>query len=313
MYLGLDIGSAYVKVSNGLKFAACVVEGEREQDSPSTCYQLDWNGTSWLVGDELLGGVRFVEIDKYSKEEYQVMVLTALALSATADYVDVKLVTGVPVDYLNSHAAKYQQALKALKRQVVHLRGYNIDKKVTINLSDAYVVEQAALNLGNPDAYDYPSLFLDFGGGTFDASYWVLDEQAMPHRTKKLSDYNLGFDKVLQQYSDALKENYDYSDDWTYCREYLHQDSLFLDGEDKDTKSIRDRILSRYAKRIFTVINSKNMNYRTVRKIFLLGGCANVMQPYLQDVFKKATLVVDEDPQFSNARLFEEIAHTVFS
>ena len=67
MFLGLDIGNAYIKVSNGLKFAACVVEGEREQDSPSTCYQLDWNGVSWLVGDELFGGVRFVEIDKYNK------------------------------------------------------------------------------------------------------------------------------------------------------------------------------------------------------------------------------------------------------
>ena len=129
----------------------------------------------------------------------------------------------------------------------------------------------------------------------------------------KLSDYNLGFDKVLQQYADSLKETYDYSEDWTFCREYIHQDSIFLDGEDKDTKTIRDRILSRYAKRIFTVINSKNMNYRTVRKIFILGGCAGVMQPYLQDVFKKANLEVDTDPQFSNARLFEEVAHAVFS
>lgn len=313
MFLGLDIGNAYIKVSNGLKFAACVVEGEREQDSPSTCYQLDWNGVSWLVGDELLGGVRFVEIDKYNKEEYQVMVLTALALSATADYVDIKLVTGVPVDYLNSHALKYQQALKALKKQEVHVKGFNLDKRVIINISDAYVVEQAALNLGDPDAYDYPSLFLDFGGGTFDASYWVLDEMLLPRRSKKLSDYNLGFDKILQQYADLLKEEYDYSEDWTFCREYIQQDTLFLDGEDVDTKSIRDRILSRYAKRIFTVINSKNMNYRTVRKIFLLGGCANVMLPYLQKVFPKSTLEVDFEPQFSNARLFEDIAHEVFS
>lgn len=312
MFLGLDIGNAYIKVSNGLKFAACVVEGEREQDSPSTCYQLDWNGVSWLVGDELLGGVRFVEIDKYNKEEYQVMVLTALALSATADYVDVKLVTGVPVDYLNSHAFKYQQVLKTLKKEKVHIKGFNLDKQVIINVSDAYVVEQAALNLGEPDAYDYPSLFLDFGGGTFDASYWVLDEMSLPRRSKKLSDYNLGFDKVLQQYADALKEEYDYSEDWTFCREYIQQDTLFLDGEDIDTKSIRDRILSRYAKRIFTVINSKNMNYRTVRKIFLLGGCAHVMLPYLQKAFPKATLEVDTDPQFSNARLFEDIAHEVF-
>ena len=313
MFLGLDIGNAYIKVSNGLKFAACVVEGEREQDSPSTCYQLDWNGVSWLVGDELLGGVRFVEIDKYNKEEYQVMVLTALALSATADYVDIKLVTGVPVDYLNSHALKYQQALKALKKQEVHIKGFNLDKRVIINISDAYVVEQAALNLGDPDAYDYPSLFLDFGGGTFDASYWVLDEMLLPRRSKKLSDYNLGFDKILQQYADLLKEEYDYSEDWTFCQEYIQQDTLFLDGEDVDTKSIRDRILSRYAKRIFTVINSKNMNYRTVRKIFLLGGCANVMLPYLQKAFPKATLEVDFEPQFSNARLFEDIAHEVFS
>ena len=313
MFLGLDIGNAYIKVSNGLKFAACVVEGEREQDSPSTCYQLDWNGVSWLVGDELFGGVRFVEIDKYNKEEYQVMVLTALALSATADYVDIKLVTGVPVDYLNSHALKYQQALKALKKQEVHIKGFNLDKRVIINISDAYVVEQAALNLGDPDAYDYPSLFLDFGGGTFDASYWVLDEMLLPRRSKKLSDYNLGFDKILQQYADLLKEEYDYSEDWTFCREYIQQDTLFLDGEDVDTKSIRDRILSRYAKRIFTVINSKNMNYRTVRKIFLLGGCANVMLPYLQKVFSKSTLEVDFEPQFSNARLFEDIAHEVFS
>ena len=313
MFLGLDIGNAYIKVSNGLKFAACVVEGEREQDSPSTCYQLDWNGVSWLVGDELFGGVRFVEIDKYNKEEYQVMVLTALALSATADYVDIKLVTGVPVDYLNSHALKYQQALKALKKQEVHVKGFNLDKRVIINISDAYVVEQAALNLGDPDAYDYPSLFLDFGGGTFDASYWVLDEMLLPRRSKKLSDYNLGFDKILQQYADLLKEEYDYSEDWTFCREYIQQDTLFLDGEDVDTKSIRDRILSRYAKRIFTVINSKNMNYRTVRKIFLLGGCANVMLPYLQKVFPKSTLEVDFEPQFSNARLFEDIAHELFS
>ena len=313
MFLGLDIGNAYIKVSNGLKFAACVVEGEREQDSPSTCYQLDWNGVSWLVGDELFGGVRFVEIDKYNKEEYQVMVLTALALSATADYVDIKLVTGVPVDYLNSHALKYQQALKALKKQEVHIKGFNLDKRVIINISDAYVVEQAALNLGDPDAYDYPSLFLDFGGGTFDASYWVLDEMLLPRRSKKLSDYNLGFDKILQQYADLLKEEYDYSEDWTFCREYIQQDTLFLDGEDVDTKSIRDRILSRYAKRIFTVINSKNMNYRTVRKIFLLGGCANVMLPYLQKVFSKSTLEVDFEPHFSNARLFEDIAHEVFS
>ena len=78
---------------------------------------------------------------------------------------------------------------KSLKKQTVRIKGYNLDKKVTINISDAYVVEQAALNLGDPEAYDYPSLFLDFGGGTFDASYWVLDEKGMPHRTKKLSDF----------------------------------------------------------------------------------------------------------------------------
>lgn len=313
MIVGVDVGNAYMKVSNRMKVASCVVEGFRENDSPSTCYQLDWNGTSWLVGDELEGGVRFVDMSKCEEEEYKVLVLTGLALAANSERCDVQMVTGVPVDYSNSHAGKYQQALKSIKTADVRLRGLGLDKKVKIVVKDAYVVEQAALNLGShAEDYEYPAMFLDFGGGTFDVSCWSLDEKGCPRRDRKHSDYDLGFDKIIQQFADSLKEQYDYSEDWTKCRDYLHQDTMFLDGEDVTIKTIRDRVLSRYAKRVHTVVRNKNMNYRNVRKIILLGGCADLMLPYLQQEFKKANFVVDEDPQFSNARLFEDIGRTLF-
>lgn len=305
--LGLDAGNAYMKTSEDVRFASVVEEGERKLDTPSTAYEVEINGTTWLVGDEREGGVRFITMDKCDEEEYKVLVLTAIALSCESDKVEVNLVTGIPVDFLNSHAAKYRDALMSIGEKEVKVKGSDFMKTVIIRIADAKVVDQGSINLTDEEV-EYPSMCVDFGGGTFDVSLWSLDENGTPQRDATYTAYDLGFDNVLQDYNLLLKERHEITTEWHKCRQYIDRDTLLVDGKDVNIKAYRDEILSRYVKKIHTRIKSRGMNYRLVRKINVIGGCAQTVLPYLEKEMKKATFNLVEEPQFANARSFKQIA-----
>jgi hypothetical protein len=76
---------------------------------------------------------------------------------------------------------------------------------------------------------------------------------------------------------------------------------------------IKNKHIGGYVSEIINMFPNQGFNVGALDKIYLLGGCASLVSPYFTEQYNNIKIEVEKDPQFTNSKLFWEIAKRNFS
>lgn len=306
--IGIDIGNSFTKTSEGIKFPSKVSKNYGKSYL-NDAYSVVLNEKDkFLVGDPL--GVSFTSSNKYLQQEYIVTLLTAVALSGKKwkkDRLDVNIVLGCPVEV-------YDYQKKSAKESAINLGPQSItigDYSCVVNIEDVIVAPQSAI-VGTKPVEHFPILVLDFGGGTLDVSLWCINDNNIPCKTydKTLDKY--GFDNVVDEFIRKLYLN-GISSTYEECLKYLNNPIMNTVFGRIDYSEIKDEILKDYVKNIFKDLMKYNLP-KFINTVYIIGGCSEVIKDYVvsEMQLQQDKVLVDENPQFSNANSYYQIGTVVW-
>lgn len=309
--LGIDIGNAFTKTSKGIKFQSKVSKdyGKSYLKNAHSVMLNDDENKKYLVGDPY--GITFTTSNKYNTNEYMVTLLTAVMLSCLDvedERLDVNIVLGCPVELYDIQKDICKNTAENLSPQLVTIN--NISK--IINIENVLVAPQSAI-VGDKPKEHFPILVMDFGGGTLDVSLWGLNNNSIPYKTYEKTLCNYGFDTIIDKF---IKELYIKNISCTYeeALNYLNNPIINTVFGSIDYTDIKDSILTWYIKSIFNDLLKYNMP-KLINTVYLIGGCTNLIKPYLVKEMNllEDKVIVDNNPQFSNANSYYSIGKVVWS
>lgn len=307
--LGVDIGNAYTKTSTGIKFPSKVSKSYGKSYLENAYSVVLNENEKYLVGDP--NGISFTSNNKYRQEEYIITLLTAIALSGREmkmDRLDVNLVLGCPVELFDAQKLLCKETAQNLAPQNITIGNYS----VVINIENVLVAPQSAV-VGDKPKEHFPIMVMDFGGGTLDVSIWDLDKDSNPYKTYDKTLNNYGFDSIINQF---IRQLYLQDINCTYeeALNYLNTPKIDTVFGSIDYSDIKDSIIREYIKNIFNDLLRYNMP-KLINTVHVIGGCSKLVRPYLIEEMKlqESKVIIDDNPQFSNAEAYYSIGKVVWS
>lgn len=321
MNIGLDIGNRYTKLSfdeKNISFPSIVAKGKRKGrfGSPGI-HEVFYNGTYYLIGSETQGAP-LKGNEKYSSEDYTILAMTAIALAASTkrfDAINVNVIIGTPADCYNTMADLYEEPISKIVNEDITIN----DVVVNITVDNVLAIPQSAVNLSPTKEVEYPCMFVDFGGGTLDVSYWneYIDEDgaSVPYIVLCKSYTEYGFDAVLKELATTLSMNTDIQckEKWFDMEKTIHKDTIKTATGIHNIKNMKDDLLNKYASDVYSSLTDDGFNIGSLDKVYLLGGCASLVGNYFKDLCNKTETELEPQPQFTNSKLFLEIAKRQFN
>jgi len=306
--LTVDIGNTFTKTSTNVIFASRVSALSKHGSQSTGVSNISWNGKLYTVGNK--EGKLNMEANKYMSEHYKLILLNAIALSFKGETkIRVRLAVGLPAEFYVDHNVALRNEIKKMEQETLTVNNITYD----IEILDVRVFKQGGtLSAETMEAFSYPMLLLDFGGGTLDVSHWKYEKDEFGNKvlgmTKASSFAQHGFQPTIEALltkfnsAEGSDGNYDLSD----AMEYLEDNELPF-GEANVLQSIKDLVLRPYVEKAISSINS-SFKPNTCKDIRIIGGPAVMLIEYLQTEFKKTQpkLIDNKNPQCANAMLFAE-------
>ncbi|RMF05248.1 MAG: ParM/StbA family protein [Chloroflexi bacterium] len=316
MQAGIDIGynaGKFVTDSRRASFASVVGTPTRQRFSVNGHQNeilLTVAGQSWLVGDSAVENSRFLKRreDRHwvDSEEYLVVALAGLSELTTANGVEVKLVTGLPVNYF-ADKSTVEQRLRGEHR--VQRAGRNAQR---FSITDIRVVPQPfgtllneALdqrgNLGQPELAGRVGV-IDIGGKTTN----ILSANKLAELPGETVSINLGGWDIIRQLREQLAEvvpDLELRDHELAA--VLRERRVRVAGEWIDLPKIDD-ILTPMADQVSGTIQQLWGSALRLDVILISGGGAHLIGDRLRQQFKQARVV--KSPVYANALGFWKLS-----
>lgn len=318
--ISIDIGNGYVKASNDrdgiLHFPTVVREnndveimGESQID-----YTIKINDTSYFLGDLAIikRGTRQFNISKtYNSDTNLYVALCSHILSKTKNS-EIELLLGLPYSYY-INLNKGQTIIQELEGKQFKTSYKGTEKNIKISNISVYPQGVGAYfyNLydtngkAKKDSERYvSSIFIDIGFRTIDVvGFEMFDKKFELIQEDSFSLENYGLVNAINNISNMVLHD--------TSREVRPTDIEFaIQNKESVISSIYGDIeLSKYeikayetlAKKIITEINTKNSeNLGRYENIFLTGGGASKLYPYMKEMYPAINL--QEDNVFCNAK-----------
>jgi len=308
MNAGIDIGYNRTKLAYGDRqtaaFASVVGTPIRERFSLNgrdSGIRLMEAGQEWLIGDEAAAHSlitnRSEARDWINKPDYYRLYLAAISQITTANYLELSIVTGLPVDYMDD---AQQLERRLMGRHTVQLVGRHSQ---TINTTFAKAIPQglaAALSLALDDKgrlvdQDFTTGWLgviDMGGGTvnFNSIYKLAE------MTNESASIRTGGWQLVRQTRDIIERVAPGADlrdnEVEIIIQQGHLGGLKIPG--------LDDLITPLADKIITTADNLWKGGHKLNQILVSGGGAHLFGRHIAKRWPRKTIILD-NPQYANA------------
>jgi plasmid segregation protein ParM len=293
MARGIDVGNGYTKF-NGQKFASRLKVGRKNSfgRQRKEIYNVEYEGTSYIVGE----GVPFTGDNRYFSKEYEICLLTALALgSGNEDFIEESIVVGLPEGKHKLIAESLEKHIRGLGQKQIKVE----DKEYTIRISDVIIFIEGAYPIKTEEEFNV--ITIDNGAGTICVSQWE-DLAIMKSRT-----YSEAMYAMYAEIADYLNEHKGADYLPTDIEKILNKKTVTIDQEEIDITDIRP-IIANHIKGIATFIRN-DFKVKDAKKIYLMGGGGADTFNYWKNEFK---LELVPNSQYINSEIYQAIAKEEF-
>ncbi|WWU66769.1 ParM/StbA family protein (plasmid) [Clostridium baratii] len=295
--IGIDLGNANVKTSNGIIFESKVKSGITKMNENDI--KVIYDGVEYTIGS--YDGALNISKRKYFKNAYKIKLLTAVAKSFNSNNISTNIVVGVPVEVFND-----KKLIEEIKN---HIEGFGLQKIVlndiekTINIEHVEVFCESAIVFSNREKFkNKKTLVIDFGGGTIDISFWdgLNLTKARTYKEGMITLYENIIKQVNIRYSTTLNSN--------IAIEMIGKQNFKINQEDKDIKFINS-IVETYIDGLTSYIN-QYFDVESADSIQLIGGGAIQLEKIIKDEYEKAELY--QNAEFANANNYEKVGELIW-
>ncbi len=292
MAIGIDVGNGYTKFGNQ-KFASRVKVGEINKfgKKKSEIHNVEYEGMNYIVGQ----GAIFTGDDRYFTKEYEICLLTAIALYCKKDFPKESIVVGLPEKKQKLLGDKLEDYLKSLGQKQITVDG----KKYTVRINDALVFIEGAYPI--LEGIEDNVIVIDNGAGTINVSQWedlsILNAQT----------YNEAMYKMYAEIAGYLNLNKGTDYNPMDVQKFFNDETITVDQKEVDITDAR-AIIASHIKEIASYIRN-DFDYKSAKKIYLIGGGGADTQTYWQDEFE---IKLIDDAQFINVKVYDAIAKDNF-
>lgn len=295
--IGIDLGNANVKTSNGIIFESKVKSGITKMNENDI--KVIYDGIEYTIGS--YDGALNISKRKYFKNAYKIKLLTAIAKSFNSNNISTNIVVGVPVEVFND-----KKLIEEIKN---HIEGFGLQKIIlndiekTINIEHVEVFCESAIVFSNREKFkNKKTLVIDFGGGTIDISFWdgLNLTKARTYKEGMITLYENIIKQVNIRYSTTLSSN--------IAIDMIGKQNFKINQEDKDIKFINS-IVETYIDGLISYIN-QYFDVESADSIQLIGGGAIQLEKIIKDEYEKAELY--QNAEFANANNYEKVGELIW-
>lgn len=295
--IGIDLGNANVKTSNGIIFESKVKSGITKMNENDI--KVIYDGVEYTIGS--YDGALNISKRKYFKNAYKIKLLTAIAKSFNSNNIATNIVVGVPVEVFND-----KKLIEEIKN---HIEGLGLQKIVLndiekiINIEHVEVFCESAIVFSNREKFkNKKTLVIDFGGGTIDISFWdgLNLTKARTYKEGMITLYENIIKQVNNKYATTLNSN--------IAIGMIGKQNFKINQEDKDIKFINS-IVETYIDGLTSYIN-QYFDVESADSIQLIGGGAIQLEKIIKDEYKKAELY--QNAEFANANNYEKVGELIW-
>lgn len=294
--LGIDVGNGYTKY-NGGNFASKVKNGSISGIGTKRkgVHQVEYKGKQYMVGT----GSTFTGKDRYFTEEYEMCLLTGIALSTGKKRKTTinceNVVVGLPIDYYKNLSGKVESYLNGLGVNEIVVDGVHF----TIGIESVTVFIEGAYPIATAD--DRHMITIDVGAGTINVIEW--ENQAIINKFT----FDKAFYEVHKQIAEFLNENYNLGLTPADAERYVGATEVDTEDGVEQVPEL-DEIVGKFISEVATVIEN-SFHTKTCKEIPVFGGGAKDTFKFWQKHFKKAVFI--EDAQHVNQRVYQAVADSI--
>lgn len=293
--LGVDNGYRFTKTSKGICLGSSITKGIDVYNKD--VIQVKIGNQDYIVGEE--DGEYISDADKLktpeNKENLKVCTLTAIGLSFPNDpLIEITFVGGLPAGFFKDQRILFENEIRNMTG-TIYINKIGFEQ--TIIIKDVFTFPQSAGIVFSKasEVKKDTSLVIDIGGGTWDVTSFnglkMLDAQT----------YQEGMLVLDTEIAQHLNNNY-YTNYEPYQIYDLKERGYFtVDGEKKSMNETHE-IIKKHVANLEPKLK-RQFNYNQFDHIFLIGGGAAEIRPYLEQYMKIENSM--ENEQFSNANCYE--------
>lgn len=297
MNFGIDLGNGFAKYSLGKKFASKIRKGSLSKvagvKTSDEVHEVVYEGEKWVVGE----GTSFIGQDRYFGKNYEIALLTAIALASKKkrNPVEANIVVGVPVDHYNNMAEKVGEHIEntGVKEITVDGRLYIVDIK-----SGNVFIEGALPIKDNDDSH---IITIDVGAGTVNIIEW--EEQTMVKHYTNNGSFNEMYFNIAQflngKHSTRLNPE--------MVQNLIGKETMETRTGTVEIASDIQEIINNTIENILSY--TTGFNFEGCKKVKVFGGGAFQTFKAWKKFIPKAEHV--EDCQFVNQQVYETVAEAI--
>ncbi len=320
--IGIDIGFGFTKIisgSNYLMFKSVIGDAVDVQfknqfvsaQDQESFFQVDLNGHSYFVGSiaEQQSNTRHFTLDheRFVTKFAQPLALAALARIAS-DGDPIKIVTGLPIHYLQKHK-KVMRKLLWGRHTLLCTDQNESEREVILDVEDVRVVPQ-------PFGSVFSLLLNDHGGsadtrflkekvgiidiGFCTSDYTISDRTHYIERGSATSE--LGIAKAFRRIADELKDKCKVDIELFRLYDAVHDGSIRIFGESIDITELTNDTFQALAADIANEIQELWADEWDLDSVLITGGGGAVLAPYLESLLAGEinTISGNDDARLNN-------------
>lgn len=302
--LGIDLGNGYTKV-NGVRFASKTKIGRLASlaglgEKPEEIHEVGYKGATYTVGD----GEPFTAPDRYFTIDYDVCLLTAIALNSKDIKIDTEICVGLPITHfmdieLRHRVAQHIMSLTEKEPAKITVNGQDRlirIKKVIVFAEGAYVM----------DTMDSDNIItIDLGAGTINITQWNnLTPVAFDTVPKS-------FNKLYREIANHIKNTGRGTVTPAYIEENFGANEIDIDGKMVDISDTHENIRKYVSGLVSNVYDICDVPQ--AKKIQIFGGGAVATADYWKNAFGEDRQGVEVLPnsQFTNSEIYQKVIERV--
>lgn len=301
MKIAIDLGNGYTKLMNGDSFPSRVKVGKKfEINKKDKSLQVSYDNVDYIVGGET--GALSIGEEKYEKVEYEVCLMTAIALSSEDALIEANLVVGLPWENYTRQKDMLKKRIEKIGQKKITVNGDT--KIIRIIACEVFVEGALPFLLQDIIKEDEKSLVIDMGMGTINISLW----EGIDHVDH--STFPMGMLKLYSEIAKKINEPHGTRYLPIEVRKLIYKNSITNPrGEKVDISWIKNDVQN-FINEVVSFINGGYPSDR-IDKVFLIGGGGMDTVSYWENEYKDR-LDLYKDAQFANVKVYEYIASEVF-
>lgn len=295
--IGIDLGNANVKTSEGIIFESKVKTGITNMNESDI--KVKYEKIDYTVGS--YDGALNIRKNKHAKKAYKISLLTAIAKSVKDTTINCNIVVGVPVEEFNDKefTKEIKDTLESFGSEDITVNG--VAKK--INIENVEVFCESAIVFSDKDRFkNEKTLVIDFGGSTIDVSYWN------GLRLSKARTYKEGMITLYENVIKAINNEFGTNISSNLASDMIGKNKYEIGQEIKDIKFI-DAVVEDYVDGLTSYIN-QYFPVESANSIQLIGGGAIQLAKRLKDEYSKAQLY--DNAEFANANNYKKVGEILW-